>query len=199
MSEYLIQDATLTNIADAIRTKTGGTATLTPSQMASAILSISTSTGGGSSSDSNVFYISKQVTVEQVTQGNFVTLISGNSQIAANWNNPNLFVMITPDNLDAIDIDTYSNAYQWTTMIASNKPMVVPEDESYTWYGVGIYLMTGKSYTYPSTLEIPYSLNNTDNTNYSYLNVTENGDVRVYICSYDVLASGQYTVTIGLL
>lgn len=107
--------------------------------------------------------------------------------------------MITPDNLDAIDTDTYSNAYQWTTMIASNKPMVVPEDESYTWYGVGIYLMTGKSYAYPSTLEIPYSLNNTDNTNYSYLNVTENGDVRVYICNYDVLASGQYTVTIGLL
>lgn len=43
MAEYLIQSETLTSIADAIRTKTGGTGTLSPSQMASEIEGISAS------------------------------------------------------------------------------------------------------------------------------------------------------------
>lgn len=41
MANYIIQDTTLTNIADAIRSKTGTTATLTPAQMAAAINSLS--------------------------------------------------------------------------------------------------------------------------------------------------------------
>ena len=42
MSEYLIQDTSLTAIANAIRAKTGGAANLTPAQMATAISGIST-------------------------------------------------------------------------------------------------------------------------------------------------------------
>lgn len=42
MSEYLIQDTSLTAIANAIRAKTGGAANLTPTQMAAAISGIST-------------------------------------------------------------------------------------------------------------------------------------------------------------
>lgn len=45
MAKYSINDTTLDNIADAIRTKTGDTANLTPLQMPAAILGI---TGGGS-------------------------------------------------------------------------------------------------------------------------------------------------------
>lgn len=41
MAEYLIQDSTLEDIADAIRAKTGGTNTMTPAQMAAAIAAIS--------------------------------------------------------------------------------------------------------------------------------------------------------------
>lgn len=198
MTEYIIKEETLINIADAIRSKTGNSNRLSPLQMVSEISSISTSQNE-SSSESNVFYISEQTTVNEPCQGTFATLISGNSQIAANWNNPNLFVMISPNSLEAIDTNTYSGCYQWTFMTASNKQLVISDSESDIWYGVGIYLMTGKSYAYPSTLEIPYNLNNTSNTNYSYINVTDNGDVRVYICSYDVLSAGQYTVTVGLL
>ena len=101
------------------------------------------------------------------------------------------------NNLDEVDSNTYSNCYQWTTMFASNKVMTINTDD--IWYGIGIYLMLGKSYAYPSTLQIPYSLNDTSNTNYSYLNVTSNGDIKVYICNYDVLASGDYTIVAGLL
>lgn len=42
MSEYLIQDTSLTAIANAIRAKTGGSANLTPAQMAAEIAEIST-------------------------------------------------------------------------------------------------------------------------------------------------------------
>lgn len=41
MANYIIQDTTLTNIADAIRNKTGATSTLTPAQMVAAINSLS--------------------------------------------------------------------------------------------------------------------------------------------------------------
>lgn len=198
MTEYIIKEETLINIADAIRSKTGNSNRLSPIQMASEISSISTSQNG-SSSESNIFYVSEQATVNESCQGTFVTLISGNSQIAEKWNNPNLFVVMSPNSLEAIDSNTYSGCYQWTFMMASNKQLIVSGSDSDIWYGVGIYLMTGKSYTYPSTLEVPYNLNNTNNTNYSYLNVTESGDVRIYICNYDVLSAGQYTVTVGLL
>lgn len=45
MSEYLIQDTTLTDIADAIRSKTGGSALINPEDMASEIESIQASDG----------------------------------------------------------------------------------------------------------------------------------------------------------
>ena len=50
MSEYLIQDTTLTAIADAIREKTGGTDQMTPEQMATEISNIQASGGGDDSS-----------------------------------------------------------------------------------------------------------------------------------------------------
>lgn len=40
MAEYLIQDATLTTIADAVRTKTGGTGSLTLDEIASSLNAI---------------------------------------------------------------------------------------------------------------------------------------------------------------
>ena len=46
MSEYLIQDTTLTAIADAIREKTGGTDQMTPEQMALEISAITTGSSG---------------------------------------------------------------------------------------------------------------------------------------------------------
>lgn len=48
MSQYIIQEETLTNIADAIRAKTGSTATMTPSGMVALINGIET--GGGAPS-----------------------------------------------------------------------------------------------------------------------------------------------------
>lgn len=48
MSEYLIQESTLVEIASAIRSKTGSSQSFTPAQMVSAIMSIS---GGGSAAD----------------------------------------------------------------------------------------------------------------------------------------------------
>lgn len=198
MTYYLIEDATLTDIGDAIREKTGRTNTMSPSAMASAIRSISnTSDSGGSTEETAVNFLSQQIHIDTITQGAFVTLLSGNSFVAENYNNSNLFVLLTPISLDELDGNNYPSSYQWTTMFAGNKPMTTNVDD--IWYGAGIYLMLGKGYAYPSTLQIPYSLNDSSNTNYSYLNVTADGDVRVYICSYDVLASGDYTLTAGLL
>ena len=47
MAEYLIQDSTLTGIADVIREKTGSVESMTPAQMATEIASIETDGGGG--------------------------------------------------------------------------------------------------------------------------------------------------------
>lgn len=197
MAQYLIEESTLTDIGNAIREKTGKTNVMSPSAMANAIRDISTDTNNGSSSSGgSINFISEQIHIDSTTQGDFVTLLSNNSFVSENYNNQNLFVLLTPNNLDTVDSNTYSSAYQWTTMFSGNKSMTSSEDD--VWYGMGIYLMLGKNYSYPSTLEIPYSLNDTSNTNYSYLNVTSNGNVRAYICGYDVIASGDYTLSIGL-
>lgn len=49
MNEYLIQDSTLTDIADAIREKTGDSALMTPAEMVEAIAGIETGGGGATS------------------------------------------------------------------------------------------------------------------------------------------------------
>ena len=197
MAQYLIEESTLTDIGNAIREKTGKTNAMSPSAMANAIRGINADTNSGSSpSDGTINFISEQIHIDSTTQGNFVTLLSNNSFVSENYNNQNLFVLLTPNNLDAVDGSVYSSAYQLTTMFSGNKSITSSEDD--IWYGMGVYLMLGKSYSYPSTLEIPYSLNDTSNTNYSYLNVTSDGNVRAYICGYDVIASGDYTLSIGL-
>ena len=194
---YLIQENTMIGLADAIRNKNGSTAKMTPNQMISAIQALSIENGGNSTPEVTNNFASIQARIDAHTAGAFVTLISNNEFIRNNYNNPNLFIIITPNNIDAIDGSTYSSAYCWTCMFAGNKNMNTSTDD--IWYGMGIYMMLGKGYSYPSTLAIPYSLNDTSNTNYSYINANSNGDIRVYICSYDVIASGDYTVTFGLL
>lgn len=201
MAYYLIKDSTLTNIGNVIREKTGGTNFMTPSEMVTAIRSINANNNSGDdtsgdSGEAPIKFISEQAHVDSTSQSTFVTLLTNNSFIAENYNNANLFVALIANNLDEIDSNTYSSCYQWTAMFSSNKMMTANVDD--IWYGMGIYLMLGKSYAYPSTLQIPYSLNDTSNTNYSYLNVTSNGDIKVYICNYDVLASGDYIVVAGL-
>lgn len=197
MAQYLIQDTTLQNMANAIRSKNNSSAAMTPNQMITAIQALSIGNSGSSTPETANNFASIQAHVDTHTAGAFVTLISNNEFIRNNYNNPNLFIIITPDNVDAIDGSNYSSAYCWTCMFAGNKNMSTSTDD--IWYGIGIYMMLGKGYSYPSTLEIPYSLNDTSSTNYSYINANSNGDIRVYICSYDVIASGDYTVTFGLL
>ena len=198
MAYYLIEDTTLSNIGDAIREKTGRTDTMSPSTMASVIRSINigNNSEGDSVEETPVNLISEQIHIDSTSQNTFVTLLSENSFIAENYNKTNLFVVLTANNLDEINSSTYSSCYQWTSMFASNKVMTANTDD--IWYGMGVYIMLGKSYFYPSTLQIPYSLNDDSNTNYSYLNTTADGNIRVYICNYDVLASGDYTVIAGL-
>ena len=194
MAEYLIQDTTLQSMADAIRSKNNSSATMTPDQMITAIQTLPVGNSGSSTSNN---FTSIQAHIDAHTTGAFVTLVSNNEFIQNNYNNSNLFIIITPNNVDAIDGSAYSSAYCWTCMFAGNKNMSTSTDN--IWYGMGIYMMLGKGQSYPSTLEISYSLNDTSSTNYSYINANSNGDIRVYICSYDVIASGDYTVTFGLL
>lgn len=193
----LVQENTMTELADAIRSKNGSTAKMTPSQMISAIQALSIGDGGNSTPEVTNNFASIQTHIDAHTSGAFITLISNNEIIRNNYNNPNLFIIITPNNVDAIDGSAYSSAYCWTCMFAGNKNISTSTED--IWYGMGIYMMLGKGYAYPSTLEIRYSLNDTSSTNYSYINANSNGDIRIYICSYDVIASGDYTVTFGLL
>lgn len=175
----LVQENTMTELADAIRSKNGSTAKMTPSQMISAIQALPTGDGGNSTPEVTTNFASIQTHIDAHTAGAFVTLISNNEFIRNNYNNPNLFIIITPNNVDAIDESAYSSAYCWTCMFAGNKNMNTSTED--IWYGMGIYMMLGKGYSYPSTLEIPYSLNDTSSTNYSYVNANSNGDIRVYI------------------
>ena len=59
--------------------------------------------------------------------------------------------------------------------------------------------MLGKGYTYPSTLYIPYSNLDTSNQNYSGFNVTQGGNVSMWVCNYDVLGPGVYRILLGTL
>lgn len=198
MAYYLIEDSTLTDIGNAIREKTGKTNMMSPSVMANEIRNINNSNdGSGSAEEATVNLISQQIHINSIIQGSFVTLLSGNAFVSENYNKSNLFIILTPNSLDEISSDDYSSNYQWTSMFATNSSITANEDD--VWYGAGVYLMLGKGYSYPSTLEIPYSLNDTSHTNYSYLNATADGDIRAYICGYDVLASGDYTLAVGLL
>lgn len=58
MAKYCVEDTTFSNIADAIREKTGDTATLTPLAMPAAIKGITGGGSGGSGSNAaNAYYI----------------------------------------------------------------------------------------------------------------------------------------------
>lgn len=198
MALYLVEDSSLIDIGNAIRQKINTTNNMSLAEMASAIRSINSGDSGNSGgTTSPITFIAEQVHINSVSQGTYVALLNSNSFIANNYNNTNLFVGLIANNLNSIDTNTYSMNYQWVSMFACNKVLTPNTDDS--WYGMGIYLMLGKGYSYPSTLEIPYSLTNSSNTNYSFLNVTSDGDIRVYICGYDVLASGDYTVIAGIM
>lgn len=67
MSEYKIQDTTLTNIADAIRSKTGDAAPILVSEMANEIESIPTGGGGGTSFVGGVSHISERFDLDLAT------------------------------------------------------------------------------------------------------------------------------------
>lgn len=58
MSKVFIEETTLSSIGDAIREKTGKSALIAPGDMPSEIESITTSSGGGDSSDSNTIPVS---------------------------------------------------------------------------------------------------------------------------------------------
>ena len=72
MAKYSIEDTTLNNIADAIREKTGDTATLTPLAMPAAIKAI---TGGGSGDGGEGFYLTGDLT-ELYAPGDITTTSS---------------------------------------------------------------------------------------------------------------------------
>lgn len=126
MSTYLIQDSTLTGIANAIRAKTGGSAAMTPAQMATEIGSIS----GGSS-----------ITVEPltVTQNGTTTAPSGKaySPVTVNVPQPSGRKVInisqngtTYENIadySSVKINVSVEAPQGTTTITSNGTVNVSE------------------------------------------------------------------------
>lgn len=118
MAQYLIQDTTLQNMANAIRSKNNSSVVMTPNQMIVTIQALSVGNNGSSAPEAINNFASIQVHVDAHTTGAFVTLVSNNEFIQNNYNNPNLFIIITPDNVDAIDGSAYSSAYCWTCMFA---------------------------------------------------------------------------------
>jgi len=74
MAEYLIQDSTLTDIADAIRAKTGGSSAMTPAEMVTEIAAIPSGGGGVLQADNWQVYVG---TVTQVSQGAYVNINIG--------------------------------------------------------------------------------------------------------------------------
>ena len=92
MSDYIIHDTTLTSIADAIRTKTGSNAQMTPSEMATAIGNISTGGGGGFTLDD---ICNGAVTGDVVFNGD-TFLGSFYGQNITSFSAPNLTQMMIP-------------------------------------------------------------------------------------------------------
>lgn len=77
MSEYRIQDTTLTDIADAIRSKTGSAATILVSEMANEIESIPTGGGGGGGDEERNKTVQKDLGFIDLENDSRVTLPSG--------------------------------------------------------------------------------------------------------------------------
>ena len=106
MAQYLIQDTTLQNMANAIRSKNNSSAAMTPNEMIAAIQALSVGNGGSSTPEATNNFASIQAHVDAHTAGAFVTLVSNNEFIRNNYNDPNLFIIITPDN-------SYWQLYSW--------------------------------------------------------------------------------------
>lgn len=68
MADYLIQDSTLTGIADAIRAKTGSSAAMTPAQMVTAIGNIPSGGGITPTGTKQISITQNGTTTEDVTQ-----------------------------------------------------------------------------------------------------------------------------------
>lgn len=111
MGTKIIQDGTLTDIADAIRAKTGKSATMTPLEMPTEIASIET--GGGGSLPSIISKIDGgSFTPSSDTQGTAYA-ISHNLGVV-----PKCFVIWTEDALSGTEAIRYmSNAYMTVTDI----------------------------------------------------------------------------------
>lgn len=93
MTEYLIQQETLVDIANSIREKTGTTEAIVTSNMAASIRSIITN--GVVTTPVETTMVSQKVTVEENTNA-FVTLLSENSFALEHRTDNNLFVLFTP-------------------------------------------------------------------------------------------------------
>ena len=74
MADYIIQDSTLEDIADAIRAKTGGSSAMTPAQMVTAIGSIS---GSGVESVEGTFTLTNDSSFPTITHNLGTTKIAG--------------------------------------------------------------------------------------------------------------------------
>ena len=94
MAKYSIEDSTLTGIADAIREKNGTTENISPTDMAAAILAISSGDGGG------LKYEIGQFTVASDTQS---------TTVHHNLGETPYFMMVWTDHWAGLTADTPSN------------------------------------------------------------------------------------------
>lgn len=125
MADYIIQDTTLTAIADAIREKIGETAALTPATMATAIAGIET---GGASSDIEAQWIAV------IEGGGEVTKIPGGVTSIRNcafYGCTNLALTSLPDGLTSIDNSAF---YECTNLALTSLPDGLKSIGTYAFY-----------------------------------------------------------------
>lgn len=188
MGKVLITESHLTDIADAIRDRSGTTRTFTPAQMASFIMSnwMNNSGSDGGTTEPEITHLIFNFDTTSDLNSTTQT-IATHEWLAENRSAENLFAFLAP-----VDINS-SSGDALIFLIQANR-ILCSTDYVGDQYGV---MIIQSAYGYPNMCECPYPLTASAETGYPYLSISSNGTLTLTIQEYESLPSGSWEVYVG--
>lgn len=187
MGKVLITENYLSNIANALRNKTGTNQTFTPAQMAPFILSNWISgEDAPSTPETEITHLSFNFNITSELNNTTYT-IATHEWLAENKNNENLFAFLAPINISDFNGEALVFLFQTNKILCST-------DYVGDQYGV---MVIHSAYGYPNMCECPYPLTASGEVGYPYLHINEGGTLQLTIQEYESLPAGSWIIYIG--
>ena len=188
MAKYSVEDASFTNIADAIRDKKCIEDLMTPAQMVDWITSI------------DDFY-TENVIITDITTDASKQLLSNNAFCKKHMTNPTFFVVIFGLQVTPVpDSMTFGN-YQWYTACNCATPVLTSTDGNTLQYGfgAGAYMLFDASNLTPRALAINSPFGTEVTSGNSHFHFDADGNVYMHMASGNYLGPGGYKILLGIL